>query len=325
MNIKNNIKLYLRTIYKNYTMLLALIILIALTSILSHSFLTVQNITNIFRQVAVMGCVALGMSFVIIGGSFDMSVGSTVSLAGILAISLQPAVGVFWAMVISLIVGVTVGLINGVIITSINGTQGDSFIITFGMLTVIQAISLIITKGYTVPGSNNKSYIFIGNGDIGVIPFSIILFTVLAIIMQIFITKTSHGRNIYYMGANAEVAKLAGVKVKFYKIITYMVSGVMAAVAGLILSARVNGAAPKAGVNLEFEAVTAIVVGGILLRGGEGTLINTIIGVLIIGVISNSMNIIGISSQNQLVVKGVILIAAVCIENIRKKGITSER
>jgi ribose/xylose/arabinose/galactoside ABC-type transport system permease subunit len=301
-------------------MLYVLIALIIITAILAPSFLNIQNIMNIFRQSAVMGFVALGMSFVILGGSFDMSVGSIVTLSGILAVSLQPFVGLFWAIVLTLAVGMFIGLINGLIIAGIKGTQGDSFIVTFGMLTLIQAIALIITNGTSVVGSNDPVYVFIGNGDIGVVPFSIILFTVFAIIMQIFISKTLPGRKIYYMGENSEVARLCGINIKAYKIFTYMISGAMSAIGAIIMTARVNGATPKAGAGLLFPAITAIVVGGILLKGGEGSIIHTVIGVLIMGVISNSMNMIGISSQNQLIVKGIILIAAVCMGTIKKKG-----
>lgn len=309
-------------IYKNYTMLFVLIFLIIITAIISPAFLNAQNIMNIFRQSAVMGFVALGMSFVILSGSFDMSVGSIVTLSGILAISLQPFVGLFLAIILTLLVGLLIGLINGLIIVGIKATQGDSFMVTFGMLTFIQAIALIITNGTSIVGSDNPIYVFIGNGDIGILPFSIILFAFFAIIMQLFMSKTLQGRKIYYIGANLEVARLSGINIRAYKVFTYMISGAMSTIAAFIMTARVNGATPKAGAGLEFDAVTAIVVGGIGLKGGEGSIIHTVIGVLIMGVISNSMNMIGISSQNQLLVKGIILIAAVSMDSIKKKGLT---
>lgn len=320
-NNKNNRNIFV-FIYKNYTMLYVLVFLIAVTSIISPTFLNAQNIMNIFRQSAVMGFVALGMSFVILGGTFDMSVGSIVTLTGILAISLQPFVGVFLAIIITLIVGLLIGLINGLIIAGIKGTQGDSFMITFGMLTLIQAIALIITNGTSVVGSDDPVYVFIGNGDIGIVPFSIILFLLFAVIMHLFLSKTLQGRMIYYMGASIEVARLSGINIRAYKILTYMISGAMSTIAAFIMTARVNGATPKAGANLVFDAVTAIVVGGIGLKGGEGSMIHTVIGVLIMGVISNSMNIIGISSQNQLLLKGIILIVAVSMDSIKKRGLT---
>lgn len=309
-------------IYKNYTMLYVLIFIIAITAIISPAFLKPQNIMNIFRQSVVMGFVALGMSFVLIGGTFDVSVGSIVTLSGILAISLQPYVGLLFAIILTLVVGSLIGLINGFIINGIEGTQSDSFIVTFGMLTFIQAIALIITNGTSVKGSDDPVYVFIGNGDIGIVPFSFILFVFFSIIMHIFLSKTLQGRMIYYMGANREVARLSGINIRVYRILTYMISGAMSAIAAFIMTARVNGATPKAGAYLLFDALTAIVVGGIALKGGEGSIIHTFIGVLIMGVISNSMNIIGISSQNQLVVKGIILIAAVAVDSFRRRGQT---
>ena len=309
----------IRVIYKEYTMLLTLIVLFAIAAIVAPAFTSIQNLMNIFRQSAVVGCVALGVSLVIFGGTFDMSVGATVSLTGMLALILQNQYGVAGAMLIALAAGGLIGLVNGLLITAINGGAGDSFMITFGMMSLVQAIALIITNGKLTGGSDSAFYRFIGNGDIGVIPFSIILFFILAIIMQIFVTKTKAGRDIYYMGANREAARLAGVNVRRVKTFTYFLAGIMSAVGAFVLTARSNGALPKSGEGMEFDVVTAIVVGGVGINGGEGSILHTVIGVLIMGVISNAMNIIGISSQNQLVVKGVILVLAVCLDNVKKK------
>ena len=172
----------LQVIYKDYTMLIILIAFIILGSILSPVFLTVHNIMNIFRQNAVTGIVALGVTFVILGGTFDMSVGSTISLTGILAIILQESVGVIPAMLIAIAVGILIGFVNGYIISSIKGGAGDSFMITFGMLTLIQGVALITTNGNTVSGSNSPFYMFLGDGNLGAFPFSFLLFLIFALI-----------------------------------------------------------------------------------------------------------------------------------------------
>jgi ribose/xylose/arabinose/galactoside ABC-type transport system permease subunit len=303
--------------FNRYIMIVTLAVLVCTASLISPSFLTPHNLWNILRQVSAVGCVALGMTYVLVGGTFDMSVGSTVSLAGVLSIGLQPHIGVIPAVGAALFLGVLIGFLNGSIIVAIKSNQGDSFIITFGMLSMIQAIALIYSNGNTIPGSNNAAYNFIGNGELGNVPVSILIFLGLAAILQVFLTRTTGGRRIYYIGANIEAARLAGIRVGFYKLLTYVVSGFCSAVAAVILTARVNGAAPTIGLNYEFDAVTAIVIGGIGLAGGEGSIAHAVIGVLIMGVISNGMNIVGLTPQSQFVAKGLILIAAVCVRRLR--------
>ena len=301
-------------------MLLALAILIIIISIISDKFFNGENILNILRQVSIIGIVALGVTFVVIGGTFDMSVGSTVSLTGLIAIGLQGSLGVIPAILVALLVGAVIGAINGTIINAIRGDAGDSFIITFGMLSLVQAIALIYSKGFTFEGSKVESFNFIGQGKLGFIPMPALIFVFLAVVMHIILSKTSFGIKIQYMGASREVARLSGINVGFYKIITYVIAGFFASIAAIVLTARIAGAPPKAGLNYEFEAVTAIVLGGVGLRGGEGTIINTIIGVLFMGVLNNGLNLVGVSTQNQMIVTGLILIAAVCIDRLKKKN-----
>ena len=309
----------LKTIWKEYTMLITLIVLVLVTWAIEPTFMRTANIMNIFRQSAVVGCLALGVGLVWMSGTFDMSVGATLSLCGILALKLQDSTGVAGAILIALIVGTVIGAVNGLIITGIKGGGGESFIVTYGTMNVVQAIALIVTGGNNVSGSNNPFYRYLGNGDIGVIPFSIIMFAVLAVVVYIFITKSYLGRNIYYTGANTEVARLSGINIKFSRIFAYSFAGLMAAVGALILTARSNGALPKSGAGYEFDVATAVAVGGVGVGGGSGSVGHIVIGVLIMGVISNAMNMIGISSQNQLVVKGLLLVLAVILDTYKKK------
>lgn len=313
------LKMIGKSIYKEYTMLLTLVVLVLLTWAIEPSFMRTANIMNIFRQSAVVGCLSLGVGIVWMSGTFDMSVGATLSLCGVLALKLQSSLGVGGAILVALLVGTLIGLVNGVIITAIKGGGGESFMVTYGTMNVVQAIALIVTNGNNISGSNSAFYRFIGNGDIGVIPFSIILFAIFSVMVYIFITKTRLGRNIYYTGANTEVARLSGINIRFARTFAYTFAGLMAAIGSLILTARSNGALPKSGSGYEFDVATAIAVGGVGIGGGEGSIGHVVIGVLIMGVISNAMNMSGISSQNQLVVKGLILVLAVILDTYKKK------
>jgi len=300
-------------------MLITLIVLILVTWAIEPTFMRTANIMNIFRQSAVVGCLALGVGLVWMSGTFDMSVGATLSLCGILALKLQASLGVAGAILVSLVVGTVIGAVNGLIITGIKGGGGESFMVTYGTMNVVQALALIVTDGNNVSGSNDPFYRYLGNGDIGVIPFSIIMFAVLAVLVYIFITKSYLGRNIYYTGSNTEVARLSGINIKFSRIFAYSFAGLMSAVGALILTARSNGALPKSGAGYEFDVATAVAVGGVGVGGGSGSVGHIVIGVLIMGVISNAMNMIGISSQNQLVVKGLLLVLAVILDTYKKK------
>ena len=307
-------------IYDEYPMLLVLIALLIIGGILSPSFFSKINIMNIFRQNAVTGIVSLGVLFVVLGGTLDMSVGSIMSLTGLLALMLQEHIGVAGAMIVAILAGAVIGLTNGLIIAGINGYSGESFMVTFGMTTLVQGLALILTNGNMLLGSNSKFYNFLGDGNVfKIVPFSIVLFFAFSIIIGIFLAKSKKGREIYYMGSNPVAARLAGLNIKRLRILVYVISGCMAAIAAILLTGRTHGMTPTAGKEMEFDAITALAVGGIGVSGGEGTVIHAIIGVLIMGVIGNVMKIIGISSQNQLIVKGVVLVLAVILDNIKKK------
>lgn len=307
------------TVYREYTMLLTLVALVLLTWAIEPTFMRTANIMNIFRQSAVVGCLSLGVGIVWMSGTFDMSVGATLSLCGILALKLQARIGVPGAVIVALAVGTLIGTVNGLIITGIKGGGGESFMVTYGTMNVVQAIALIVTNGNNVSGSESTVYRFLGNGDIGIIPFSIILFAVFSVLVHFLITKSRLGRNIYYTGANTEVARLSGINIRFSRTFAYAFAGLMSAIGSLIMTARANGALPKSGSGYEFDVATAIAVGGVGIGGGEGNTGHIVIGVMIMGVISNAMNMIGISSQNQLVVKGMILILAVVFDTYKKK------
>ena len=321
-NVKNRgaIGNFFYTVVKEYTMIFVLIAIVLILCLSTELFLVTDNIMNLFRQTAVIGIISIGAGIVVIGGTFDMSVGSLCTLCGCVCLILQEHMSVGAAMLICLAIGALVGLINGVTITAIKGNSGDSFMITFGMLTVLQAITLLITGGYPQGGSTSDFYNFFGKGTIGgVFPVSILVFFVLTGLAAILMQKTLFGRRVYYMGSNREAARLAGVKVGMHRIVSYVISGLCAAMAAIVLTGRINGATSKMGHNYEFDAMTAIVVGGISLSGGKGNMINMIIGVLIMATIGNGMNILGIQTEQQYIVRGLVLIIAVLVDVIRSR------
>lgn len=321
-NVKNRgaIGNFFYTVVKEYTMIFVLIAIVLILCLSTELFLVTDNIMNLFRQTAVIGIISIGAGIVVIGGTFDMSVGSLCTLCGCVCLILQEHMSVGAAMLICLAIGALVGLINGVTITAIKGNSGDSFMITFGMLTVLQAITLLITGGYPQGGSASDFYNFFGKGTIGgVFPVSILVFFVLTGLAAILMQKTLFGRRVYYMGSNREAARLAGVKVGMHRIVSYVISGLCAAMAAIVLTGRINGATSKMGHNYEFDAMTAIVVGGISLSGGKGNMINMMIGVLIMATIGNGMNILGIQTEQQYIVRGLVLIIAVLVDVIRSR------
>ena len=206
-NVKNRSKIgeFFYAVVKNYTMIFVLLAIVLILSFSTKLFLVTDNIMNLFRQTAVIGIISIGAGIVVIGGTFDMSVGSLCSLCGCVCLILQEHVGVAAAMLICLAIGAVVGLINGVTITAIKGNSGDSFMVTFGMLTVLQAITLLITNGYPQSGSTSDFYNFFGKGTIGgVFPVSILVFFVLTALAAVLMQKTLFGKRVYYMGSNRE-------------------------------------------------------------------------------------------------------------------------
>jgi ribose transport system permease protein len=302
---------------KEYGIFFALIVLIIICSFVSPVFFTYSNIQNILLQVCINGILAICMTFVMIGGGFDLSVGSTLSLCGALAIGMQKIFPVYIAIIIALIVGCIVGSLNGAIMAKIKGDNGDAFMITFGTQSFIAAVALLYTGGITLRGSESASFNFVGQGFVGKVPMPILIFIVIAVLAHFLLSKTRFGRGVYAIGGNYEASRLSGINVGVIKAATYILAGAGAAVASIIINSRTMGASPVQGVGYEFDAITAVIIGGTSLNGGEGSIVKTIIGVLILGVISNIMNLFGFTPHEQYIVKGIIILLAVFID--RKK------
>lgn len=311
---KSNWKYYAR----KYQMLLIFIGMIIVASIINDRFLSARNIANIMRQIAANGILACGMTFVMLTGGFDLSVGATLTLTGATALTLQPYCGVWGAILVAVLAGAVCGMFNGAILAVIKGNSGDAFMITLGSQLVIFGVSLLIYKGKFIPGSKNASYNFLGTGNIGWLPVPLLIFAIVAVISHIILAYTGYGRKVYLTGGNYEAARLSGVKVKFFIMSVYSVVGIAAALASVVVTSRSGGCSSDLGKGYELDAIAAVMVGGTSTAGGEGSIPRTVLGVMIIGVLSNILNLMGMSSFNQMIAKGIVVILAVWLDSSRK-------
>jgi ribose transport system permease protein len=274
-------------------------------------FLTVSNLLNVLEQTALNAVVAVGMTFVIISGGIDLSVGSVLALAGIcLALALEAGVPAPAAIAISLVVGGACGLVNGLLITL---GRLPPFIATLGMMSVARGIALMLAEGRPISGFG-EGFRAIATERVLTIPAPVVITIVIYAVAHFVLTRTVFGRTTYAIGGNEEAARLSGVQVRFHKTAVYGVAGVTSAAAAVVLTARLNSAQPTAGTMYELDAIAATVIGGSSLLGGEGTVTGTLIGALIMGVLRNGLNLLNVSSFLQQVVIGVVIIGAVLVD-----------
>lgn len=315
-----NKKFNLKSFLAQYAIVLVLIALVVFFSLRAPQFLKSTNIFNILRQVAINGIIAVGMTMVLLTGGIDLSVGSIVGLscvltANLLLANIPPVV----AVLITLAVGILVGLINGFFINMFNIPP---LITTLAMQTAIRGVAYIITGGLPVFGFD-QAITVIGKGYLGPIPIPVVIMALVFIVGIIFLEKTRYGRYIYGVGGNEEASRLSGVNVKNIKYMVYAICGMLAALAGIVLLARVNSGQPKAGEKYEMDAITSAVLGGVSIAGGEGKLGFVVIGVLLMGVLSNGMIQLNVQEYVQWVVQGGTLVLAVGFDRFlrtRKKA-----
>nr|WP_319215203.1 ribose ABC transporter permease [uncultured Trichococcus sp.] len=298
--------------------LLALVVLIIFVSIMNPNFLAPANLLNLLRQVSTNALIAFGMTFVIITGGIDLSVGSTLALssalmAGMIASGLNPVL----AMGMGLLLGAFLGACNGVMITK--GKMAP-FIATLATMTIYRGLTLVYTDGNPITGIGD-SFIFkyMGRGYLFGIPFPVVVMLLFFGVLYVLLHKMTFGRKTFALGGNEKAAFIAGIKSDRIKIAIYSISGLMAAVAGIIITSRLNSAQPTAGNAYEMDAIASVVLGGTSLSGGRGRLVGTLIGALIIGTLNNGLNLLGVSSFYQQVVKGVVIIIAVLLDRKNKK------
>lgn len=303
-------------ILEKFGILSAYILLVIVATILSPRFLTSVNLLNVARQISIFGILAIGQTFVILTGGIDLSVGSVLALVVVLVGGVLPEYGIFAAILVGLLVGIALGIINGLGITLGNI---QPFIMTLGMLGIARGIAYIYTGGMPIPVLD-KSFLFIGNGYVLGIPVPAIIFITLVIIAALILRYTIFGRYVYAIGSNAEAARLSGINVDFTKTIVYALCGLTAGIAGILYASQLAVAPPIAGEGYELDSIAAVVVGGASMFGGEGGMFGTFLGALIIGSLSNILNLTGVSPFVQRLAKGLLIIAAVIIKARGRKN-----
>lgn len=309
--------LNLNMILKKYAIFFVLVGIIVLFSILSPYFFTVQNLTNIFVQQSYVIIAAVGLSFIMISGGMDLSIGYQMSLVGIVTAILMKNVGlpVWLAVLAGIALGALLGLLNGYMAITL---KVHPLIVTLGTMTVFQGASYIISNSKQIMNLP-ASFKVIGQGYVfGFIPVSVILMVVVVGIASFVLNKTYFGRYVYALGSNEGAAHLAGVKIRRMKLLIFMSCGVLVSVAAIVLFARTGSAASSTGPGTEFTCMTAAVLGGISFKGGEGKMWGVVTGVLILGILSNGMQLIGMNTYAQYVVKGFVLLAAVGFDTFQK-------
>ena len=298
----------------NIALVLLLIILCVVNGFLLTSFWSVENILNVLRQVSVISIIAVGMSFVIISGGIDISVGSILGICGItVTMALKNYnIPITLSIFLALIVGFAVGLVNGVLV-AYGGVL--PFVATLGTMYVIRGLALIISGGKAIWGFSDQ-FMKIGRGFFLGIPIPIIIAFGIYILGYIILTQFTFGRYVLGIGGNQESARLCGVSVKKVKLLVYCFSGLLCGIAGVVLASRLGSGQPNVGYGYELTAIAAAVIGGNSLSGGKGSIFGTMLGALILGVVSNALNLWGAASFYQTVVTGGIVIVAVLADKV---------
>lgn len=309
---------------KDNLVLVTIMILVLVTAVLEPKFLTIANMGNLMNQFGPLSFVALGMTLAIIGGFIDLSVAGIVSLSAVFTLSMIDVLGQFGALLAGLLAGALLGLINAGVVVSCGAlTQAKALFITYGLSAVFSASALLYTDGATQHMSHleNRTDLFqaIGSGRMGFVPVSFLLFIVIMALLHLFLIRTQMGREICLGGANITAAQLAGIPVKRRIALVFTLSGVLSAFGAIVLFSRITTASPLLGANYETNAILAVVVGGTSLSGGRGSVIRTMLGVMLVILLSNCLNLLGVSTYLQSVLKGAVLIIAIWIDRRRVK------
>lgn len=303
-----------KEIIKKISTFLILAFVFLFFTIATDNFFAVKNMINILRQVSILGILTAGMTFVIISGGMDLSVGSQLGLTGVLCAMFitEFSMNDIVSVILAVLIATAFGIITGLLIVSLNVS---AIVITLGMQTVIRGFAYIFSGGipiYDIP----DELVFIGQGYVGPIPVPVIIMLVIVLIMGFILHKTYFGRYVYAIGGNVEAARLAGVQVNKILVALYAISGFLSGIAGIILMGRVSSGAPTSGQGTEMEVITAVIIGGVSINGGKGTMIGAFFGALIIGILSNGLTIMNVGQYYQDVITGLVLILAVAFDTL---------
>ncbi|MEJ5963723.1 ABC transporter permease subunit [Pedobacter immunditicola] len=317
-----------RPVLMKFQSLIALFVLCFAISLLSDKFLTVDNGWNVLRQISVNICISVGMTFVVLTAGIDLSVGSVLAFcgaltAGLLKNGIQFPEGdlfigftLFGVILVGIMVGCLMGTMNGWVITKFNVPP---FVATLAMLTIARGLTMLYTQGFPISGLG-ENFSYLGTGWLLGIPVPVWISAAVVLIAVIITNKTRLGRYIYAIGGNESASKLSGININKVKIIVYAIAGGLAALGGLIVTSRLDSAQPNAGNSYELDAIAAVVIGGTSLAGGKGSILGTVLGAIIIGVLNNGLVLLNVSPFWQQVVKGLVILLAVIIDKSNSKS-----
>lgn len=311
-------------IFRKYAILFALVILMVVLSVLTDKFLTQDNLINILRQISVIAILSMAATFIIITGGIDLSVGSLLALCGVVfalfAKGAESGAAPDYPLIIPLVAAIAIGLLFG----ALNGAlvaclKLAPFIVTLGTMTIARGTALLICNGRPVSDMAGPWRQF-GKDSLGGVPYLVIVMIAAFIITAILLNKTKYGRYLYAIGGNEEAARASGIRILWVKMSVYILAGGLTAVAGILQATRMTVGQPNVGSGYELQAISAVVIGGTSLSGGTGAMWGTLVGAVIIGVLNNGLDLMGVSSFWQQIVSGIIIIAAVLLDVVNKKN-----
>lgn len=298
------------TVVHAYAIIIVLFVICGISAFLTPTFINSENLTNITRQVSIITIIAFGETMLIIAGMVDLAPGSVAALAGCISIgTFLTTHSILLAVVSAVAVGLLTGLTSGFIVTKYGV---PSFIMTLAMMTIARGLTFIYTKGFPIYDIGAINYL--GKGSLFGVPIPVVVMIVLAVLSAVLLNKTRYGRYLYAIGGSEDAAIAAGINVRRVKVIAFIVCGIFSAIGGVLLMARLNSGQPAAGVGYEFDAITGAIIGGTSFTGGVGTILGTLAGSLIVGVINNVLNLLSVPSYYQQVLKGVIIVVAVVLD-----------
>ncbi len=303
----------------NKRVVIILLALILVATLSAQEFLTVGNLRNVLLQVATDGIIAIGMTYVIITGGIDLSVGSVVAMTSVLTIFLQPYLGSQAGILVAIIASAATGLINGLLITRVGVSP---FVATLGTMTLVKGVALAVSNSHTKSGID-PAFAELADKPVLGIPLATFIFLLLVVLAEFYLVYTHRGRGIYAVGGNPEASWLAGLNVKGYLLGTYVLCSILAAVGGVLLTSRVNTGSPIIGGETVTVTVSAVLLGGTSMAGGSGRIAGTLVGILILGILKNMMNLIGVGGYYQTIILGGLLVLMVLLDRLNyvRKGI----
>jgi inositol transport system permease protein len=294
-------------------MLLVFVILLAAAGLLSEHFMTARNLLNVSRQVSATGIISIGMTLVILTAGIDLAVGSTLALSAVVLARFAHLGSL--AMLFALCSGMCVGLISGFFVAKV---RMPPFVVTLAMLIAVRGTALLVADSHPIEGVPAIAVV-LGRGRVGDVPVSALVLALIAVLAWIFLAKTRLGRYVYAVGGNEESARLAGIPVPGVKMLVYVASGALAAIAGMTIGGHLNVGDPQQGVGAELAAIAAVAIGGTSLGGGRGGVGSTIIGLLIVGMVSNLLNLLNVAGYTQYIISGLMIIFAVAVQRLRSE------